>query len=96
MNFKIRNKKKILNFRLLINDKKNQNQLKQANKTMAKKSYDLLYKLLLIGDSNVGKTCILIRFSDDAFSSTYITTIGVDFKIKTVTLRGKIIKLQIW
>ncbi|KAL0124618.1 hypothetical protein PUN28_006460 [Cardiocondyla obscurior] len=63
---------------------------------MAKKTYDLLFKLLLIGDSGVGKTCILFRFSDDAFSTTFISTIGIDFKIKTVELRGKKIKLQIW
>lgn len=44
---------------------------------MAKKTYDLLFKLLLIGDSGVGKTCILFRFSDDAFTSTFISTIGL-------------------
>ncbi|XP_077991396.1 ras-related protein Rab-10-like [Glandiceps talaboti] len=63
---------------------------------MAKKTYDLLFKLLLIGDSGVGKTCILFRFSDDAFNTTFISTIGIDFKIKTVELQGKKIKLQIW
>ncbi|KAI3364109.1 hypothetical protein L3Q82_010939 [Scortum barcoo] len=63
---------------------------------MAKKTYDLLFKLLLIGDSGVGKTCVLFRFSDDAFNTTFISTIGIDFKIKTVELQGKKIKLQIW
>ncbi|XP_076319104.1 ras-related protein Rab-10-like isoform X2 [Tachypleus tridentatus] len=63
---------------------------------MAKKTYDLLFKLLLIGDSGVGKTCILFRFSDDAFNTTFISTIGIDFKIKTIELKGKKIKLQIW
>jgi len=63
---------------------------------MAKKSYDILFKLLLIGDSGVGKTCILFRFSDDAFNTTFISTIGIDFKIKTIDLGGKRIKLQIW
>lgn len=63
---------------------------------MAKKAYDLLFKLLLIGDSGVGKTSILFRFSDDAFNTTFISTIGIDFKIKTVELKGKKIKLQIW
>uniref|UniRef100_A0A8C9WH97 small monomeric GTPase n=1 Tax=Scleropages formosus TaxID=113540 RepID=A0A8C9WH97_SCLFO len=60
------------------------------------KTYDLLFKLLLIGDSGVGKTCVLFRFSDDAFNTTFISTIGIDFKIKTVELQGKKIKLQIW
>ena len=63
---------------------------------MAKKSYDLLFKLLLIGDSGVGKTCILFRFSDDAFNNTFISTIGIDFKIKNVDIDGTKIKLQIW
>lgn len=40
------------------------------------KTYDYLFKLLLIGDSGVGKTCILFRFSEDAFNSTFISTIG--------------------
>ncbi|XP_035826906.1 ras-related protein Rab-8A [Aplysia californica] len=59
------------------------------------KTYDYLFKLLLIGDSAVGKTCILFRFSEDAFNSTFISTIGIDFKIRTVELDGKKIKLQI-
>jgi Ras-related protein Rab-10 len=63
---------------------------------MAKKAYDYLFKLLLIGDSGVGKTCLLFRFSDDAFNTTFISTIGIDFKIKTVEVDGKKIKLQIW
>lgn len=63
---------------------------------MAKKTYDLLFKLLLIGDSGVGKTCLLFRFADDAFNTTFISTIGIDFKIKTIELGGKKIKLQIW
>ncbi|XP_012680472.1 ras-related protein Rab-10-like [Clupea harengus] len=63
---------------------------------MAKKTYDLLFKLLLIGDSAVGKTSVLFRFSDDAFNTTFISTIGIDFKIKTVEMQGKKIKLQIW
>ncbi|EDQ84708.1 uncharacterized protein MONBRDRAFT_34573 [Monosiga brevicollis MX1] len=60
------------------------------------KAYDYLFKLLLIGDSGVGKTCILFRFSEDQFNSTFISTIGIDFKIKTIELDDKKIKLQIW
>jgi len=59
-------------------------------------AYDYLFKLLLIGDSGVGKSCLLLRFSDDAFTPSFITTIGIDFKIRTVELEGKRIKLQIW
>lgn len=58
--------------------------------------YDYLFKLLLIGNSGVGKSCLLLRFSDDTYTNDYISTIGVDFKIKTVELDGKTVKLQIW
>nr|AAM64619.1 putative Ras-like GTP-binding protein [Arabidopsis thaliana] len=62
----------------------------------ARSDYDYLIKLLLIGDSGVGKSCLLLRFSDDTFTTSFITTIGIDFKIRTVELDGKRIKLQIW
>ncbi|THG11566.1 hypothetical protein TEA_016217 [Camellia sinensis var. sinensis] len=57
---------------------------------------DYLFKLLLIGDSGVGKSCLLLRFADDSYLESYISTIGVDFKIRTVEQDGKTIKLQIW
>jgi Ras-related protein Rab-8A len=58
--------------------------------------YDYLIKLLIIGDSGVGKTCFLLRFSDDNFTASHLTTIGIDFKLKTMEIDGKTIKLQIW
>lgn len=60
------------------------------------KTYDYLFKLLLIGDSGVGKTCLLFRFAEDSFNNSFISTIGIDFKIRTIDLDGKKIKLQIW
>jgi len=58
--------------------------------------YDYLFKLLLIGDSGTGKSCLLLRFADDSYSESYVSTIGVDFKIRTLELEGKTVKLQIW
>uniref|UniRef100_A0A8C1K3J7 Si:dkey-16l2.16 n=1 Tax=Cyprinus carpio TaxID=7962 RepID=A0A8C1K3J7_CYPCA len=63
---------------------------------MAGKDYHHLFKLLIIGDSNVGKSSLLLRFADNSFSGSYITTIGVDFKIRTVEIDGERVKLQIW
>ena len=59
-------------------------------------SHNSQIKLLLIGDSGVGKSCCLLRFSEDSFTPSFITTIGIDFKIRTIDLDGKRVKLQIW
>ena len=63
---------------------------------MASHKYDFLFKLLIIGESGVGKTCLLLRFTDDSFTANHLTTIGIDFKIKIITIENKLIKLQIW
>ena len=54
------------------------------------------FKLVIIGNSGVGKSSLLIRFCDDSFRDMYLTTIGVDFKFKTIDVFGTGIKLQIW
>ena len=52
--------------------------------------------MLIIGDSAVGKSCLLLQFSDQTFSDNYVSTIGVDFKIRTMEVNGRQVKLQIW
>ena len=61
-----------------------------------KGSTDHILRVLLIGNSSVGKTCILKRFAGDEFDPNFITTIGVDFKIKTIEYNGKKIQMQVW
>lgn len=75
-----------------------------------KKAFDMQIKLLMIGDSGrclrclviashfcvgVGKTCLLMQYASKTFIKTFITTIGIDFKIKTVNVCGKTVKLQV-
>jgi Ras-related protein Rab-1A len=63
---------------------------------MAASDYDYLFKVLIIGNSGVGKSCLLLRFAENMFSDNYISTIGVDYKIRKIDREGKSIKLQIW
>ncbi|EGR34493.1 Rab8-family small gtpase, putative [Ichthyophthirius multifiliis] len=58
--------------------------------------YDWLVKLLIIGDSGVGKTNVLLRFCEDKFTPTHLTTIGIDFKMKKIEIDKSKIKLQVW
>ncbi|XP_070580103.1 ras-related protein Rab-37-like isoform X4 [Ptychodera flava] len=59
--------------------------------------YDFACKVMLIGDSGVGKTCLLVRFKDGAFlSGSFISTVGIDFRNKVVNVDGSKVKLQIW
>uniref|UniRef100_A0AAZ3S1C7 small monomeric GTPase n=2 Tax=Oncorhynchus tshawytscha TaxID=74940 RepID=A0AAZ3S1C7_ONCTS len=60
------------------------------------KQYDVLFRLLLLGDSGVGKTCLLCRFTDNEFHPSHISTIGVDFKMKTLEIDGIKVRIQIW
>eukprot|EP00771_Trimastix_marina_P001145 gnl/Trimastix_PCT/2194.p1 GENE.gnl/Trimastix_PCT/2194~~gnl/Trimastix_PCT/2194.p1 ORF type:complete len:236 (+),score=25.32 gnl/Trimastix_PCT/2194:100-708(+) len=63
---------------------------------MQPSEYDFLFKILLVGDAAVGKSALIIQFVNQRFSSQHINTIGVDFKIKTINIDGKRVKLQIW
>lgn len=58
--------------------------------------FDYMFKILIIGNSSVGKTSFLFRYADDSFTSAFVSTVGIDFKVKTVIRREKRMKLQIW
>jgi Ras-related protein Rab-1A len=63
---------------------------------MKNREYNYLFKVVLVGNSNVGKSSIVLRFADGEFNESYITTIGVDFRFKSIEFEGKKVKLQIW
>eukprot|EP01102_Stenamoeba_stenopodia_P010227 TRINITY_DN3062_c0_g1_i1.p1 TRINITY_DN3062_c0_g1~~TRINITY_DN3062_c0_g1_i1.p1 ORF type:complete len:204 (+),score=45.76 TRINITY_DN3062_c0_g1_i1:451-1062(+) len=63
---------------------------------MATNEYDHLFKLLIIGDSGVGKSSILLRFTEDDFEEDQPCTIGVDFKVKMMDFANKKLNLTIW
>merc|ERR1712025_1382647 len=60
------------------------------------KTYDELFKTVQAGQYGVGKSSLLMRFADDNFPTNYITTIGIDFKIKRIRFASKALLLQIW
>jgi len=59
-------------------------------------NFDYMFKLLIIGNSAVGKTSFLFRYADDSYTSAFVSTVGIDFKVKTVQRNNKRVKLQIW
>ena len=60
-------------------------------------SEETVYKVLLLGDTTVGKTCFLMKYTDKTFQDIHMATIGLDYRLKTMKLKsGKDIKLQIW
>ena len=58
--------------------------------------YDYLFKVLLLGDSDVGKSSLILRYTEETFNSKLVNSIGVDFKMKKKEIDGKVIKVQIW
>jgi Ras-related protein Rab-1A len=58
--------------------------------------YDYLFKITMVGAASVGKTSIITRFCDESFTESYQSTVGVDFRIKTIKVGGSLVKIQIW
>lgn len=69
---------------------------KQDEIALPKERLDYLFKIVLVGNTGVGKSCLLTRFADNSFSDSNTATIGVDFKIRSIVIDGKHTKLQIW
>ena len=57
--------------------------------------YEFLFKILLLGDSGVGNSCIILRYIENSFSQNLMNSIGVDLKLKNIEIDGKKVKLQI-
>jgi GTPase SAR1 family protein len=53
------------------------------------------FRVILIGDSGVGKSCLLLRFAEDSYNTTFPTA-GIDFKCRYTDIQGRVVKLQIW
>ena len=68
----------------------------EENNNSSTNDYEYLFKILLIGNSNVGKSSLFLRFVDEIWKENFVPTIGVDFKIKSIKIDNKTIKLQIW
>ena len=60
------------------------------------RDHDYFIKVVLVGNSAVGKSSLMMRFADDQFKETYLNTIGVDFRFKTIKVDGARVKVQIW
>ncbi|KAM4641548.1 ras-related protein Rab-3B [Discoglossus pictus] len=67
-----------------------------GHKDASDQNFDYMFKLLIIGNSSVGKTSFLFRYADDTFTPSFVSTVGIDFKVKTVYRNEKRVKLQIW
>jgi small GTP-binding protein len=65
-----------------------------AGEKLAKPDY--LFKALVIGDSGVGKSCLLLRFAQDKYEQNYLSTVGVDYYNRTINIDGKRVQLQMW
>ena len=63
---------------------------------MMEEEYDYIFKVLLVGNSDVGKSSLILRYVDQVWNDVFVPTIGVDFKVKSLEIENKSIKLQIW
>ncbi|GAA6089150.1 ras-related protein Rab-3A-like [Tachysurus ichikawai] len=72
------------------------NELHYGHRDSVDQNFDYMFKILIIGNSSVGKTSFLFRYADESFTPAFVSTVGIDFKVKTIYRNDKRIKLQIW
>lgn len=70
--------------------------LSQASDLGSTGQYSLLFKFIIIGDEAVGKTCLLLQFTDKRYRTTHQVTVGVEFGSRIIDIAGKMVKMQIW
>lgn len=70
--------------------------MEDSNHVKEDQNFDYMFKILIIGNSGVGKTSLLFRYADNSFTDDFTSTVGIDFKVKTVFRQNKRVKLQIW
>ena len=81
---------------MCIRDRASAQDARAGQKDSSDQNFDYMFKLLIIGNSSVGKTSFLFRYADDTFTPAFVSTVGIDFKVKTVYRHEKRVKLQIW
>ena len=59
-------------------------------------SKEIVFKILLLGDSSVGKTSLILKYTEDYFQETYLSTVGIEYKTKTLDINGVEVTLEIW
>ena len=64
--------------------------------SISSESYDQKIKIMVIGESLVGKTALITRYTNNSFSGTYLTTVGIDFQTKFLNINNKTIKVELW
>lgn len=72
------------------------NEAHYGHRDSVDQNFDYMFKILIIGNSSVGKTSFLFRYADESFTPAFVSTVGIDFKVKTIYRNDKRIKLQIW
>ncbi|KAI5099311.1 ras-related protein Rab-3A [Silurus meridionalis] len=81
---------------ITINGMASANETQYGHRDSVDQNFDHMFKILIIGNSSVGKTSFLFRYAEESFTPAFVSTVGIDFKVKTIYRNDQKIKLQIW